>query len=290
MEGIEDKLSRFAYRDWMIDVKYGLSHLMDYLQDESSGYNSIKAIIEQKKESKEEAIQLLDSDGSLSMSLESAIFGKIKVDGVMRSADGLCSHGIMHVVDGMRAMRLDPKIKGAIVEMNTGGGEVTAAAMFRGAIKEMVDAGKPVIVYAHKAASGGIYSTVDATEIIASDEMAEFGSVGVMLSLNKELLSYVRQNVLSLYSENSPNKNRWFRDIIENEQNTKLAISELTRSDSLFMSAVKDNRPLKGTEAEINDTLSGLMFPAAEAKRRGLIDNIGTYQFAINKLKEYTNV
>jgi ClpP class serine protease len=55
-----------------------------------------------------------------------------------------------------------------------------------------------------------------------------------------------------------------------------------------FHNEVKSARRLTGSASNIVKTLSGAMFPANEAKQRGLVDSIGNFQYAMKRAKKMT--
>lgn len=60
--------------------------------------------------------------------------------------------------------------------------------------------------------------------------------------------------------------------------------------NEMFLDAVKEYLPLKGSKNDIAHTLSGEMFSAVEGKKRGLIDGIGGMRYAIQRLKSYADM
>src|SRR5690606_5279170 len=173
----------------------------------------------------------------------------------------------------------DPTVQGIIIEVNTGGGEVTAAQMLKSAITYAV-AKKPVITWGHFSASGGVLGTLPSSEIIASDTYAEFVSVGVYTAIDKEFAAWYREYVDQIYSEKSTDKNKDWRDYLEGDKSLfQKGVNEL---DDMFMADVKKHRPLKGN---VKETLAGGMFLAKDAKARGLIDGIGGIDYVMSRMK-----
>lgn len=235
-----------------------------------------------KERKAEQASYFLNPDGRQVYDTQEVRQGAIafmKLQGVMRANEGLSTRGIDSLVNELRQAYGDSRIEGAIIEANTGGGEVAAAQILRAAISSRT---KPVVVHANLLASGGILSTLDADEIIAYDDLSQFGSVGIFISISKQFVSWYNENVDDIYSNKSPNKNKAFRDLLSGNRET--IVDDLTRKDEMFMKAVQEARPLKG---DIEETLSGSMFMAKDAKRRGLIDGIGDTAYAIERLKSH---
>lgn len=87
---------------------------------------------------------------------------------------------------------------------------------------------------------------------------------------------------MDIYGEDAPNKNGDFRAALGGDYSKlQKRVSDLTRA---FHDEIKRDRPLRGSEDMIKETLSGSMFAAMEAKKRGLIDAIGNLPYAIKRV------
>ena len=204
-------------------------------------------------------------------------FAHIRLEGMMMSRDQLYGAGVGKVVDQIHAAYDDRDVQGVLFEVNTGGGEVTAAQMVAAAIQERP---KPVLAYGHLVASGGIMATMHADEIMASSPMAQFGSIGVMRTIPTWMFRYYSSYYKDIYSDHSPNKNRPSREY-ERTASMDAWVEELNELAIAFQEEVKAARPLRG---DTKMTLSGEMFRGKDAKTRGLVDSIGGYQKAFNRL------
>jgi len=63
--------------------------------------------------------------------------------------------------------------------------------------------------------------------------------------------------------------------------------NSLNKSDEIFMKEVKKHRKLKGDTKTRKETLSGAMFLSDDAKERGLIDGIGTFNYALKRINSH---
>jgi len=202
-------------------------------------------------------------------------FAHIRLSGIMRSD----SAG--YVVDAFTEAFGDPSISGVLLEVNTGGGEVTAASMIRSAIQGR---NKPVVTFAHLAASGGMMATMDSEEIVAAGRTARVGSIGVMMTLPKWMRSVYGEYFTDVYADTSENKNQAFREWLKTGE-TEAFREDLNALDKIFMEEMAAARPLNKETAA--DTLAGGVWLAEEAKARGLVDSIGTLNYALNRLASY---
>jgi ClpP class serine protease len=211
-------------------------------------------------------------------------FAHLRLQGVMRSKDGASSRGVNSLIEDMNAAFDNDRIQGILIEANTGGGEVTAGLMLQSIIEQSP---KAIVVYAHQLASAGVRATLPADEIIASSKSAEIGSIGTFISLPRNFAARYKEYFQDIYADKSTNKNAWFRQWLEGDLSGLKA--DINRSNDNFLADVQKYRELKGSEKQIEEVLSGKMFYAPEAKRHGLIDGIGGFQYAVKRLKANVN-
>jgi len=204
----------------------------------------------------------------------------MQLSGVMRAADGLSSSGIQTMTEDLRAAYANQNIAGVLIEARTGGGEAAAGTMLDATLR---DRNKPVLTFAHLLASAGVMGTLS-TEVVASGPMAEIGSIGTMMSFNKKLREWYNENFQDIYAESSQNKNKEFREYLA-EGSVRGYLESLNRFNAQFQQSVMQARRLRGSTEEQQHTLSGAMFFAEEAKNRGLIQHIGSFNYAINRLR-----
>ncbi len=202
----------------------------------------------------------------------------LKLSGTMTTQDDISSYGVGMLDSQLREAYANDNIGAVIIDTNSPGGEVTAMQMLVGAVE---DRNKPVLGFGRFAASAA-YGTLAATdEIIAADKMAEFGSVGAVITLDKAFLEFYAENFLTFYGEDAPNKNAEWRAALEGNFIPIQEIANKATRD--FQAQVSKQRPISGGEAYQRQTLSGAMFDAVEARRRGLVDGIGTMNYAISR-------
>jgi protease-4 len=203
-------------------------------------------------------------------------FALLKLNGVMRSNDGMSSRGVGSLIRDLNAAYDNQNIDGILIEANTGGGESLAGTMLQSAIEESP---KPVVVYAHMLASAGVRGTLAADEIIASGPGAQIGSIGTYITLDKDFARYYTRWYEELYADKSTNKNKDFREYLKG--NMEPLRQSINRSNDNFLKEVQQYRPLRG---DVENTLSGELFYAKDAKSRGLVDGVGSFQYAVQRL------
>lgn len=282
MEIPEYILNYLLNSTWAIDMEYGIAYLSKLLFEINSGikvdYSEVRAanlpIIINNAHVLEGSRYNLRSgnipDGSIV---------KMQLNGVMNYNGGACDYGVKGLADDLYSAYNNPKISGIVIETNSGGGEVSAGNALMSAV---ADKNKPVLFHAHTMASAALKAALPANEIIAADPSSKVGAIGVFVSLNKKMIADYTENVTDVYSEGSPNKNREFRKLLVGD------LSELqkmvNKTDSYFKADVVKYRNLRGNDQRVNDTLSGDLFFAPEAKSRGLIDGIGGMNYVLKRM------
>lgn len=275
-----------------IEFDFGLSELNRYLGDVAllqMGASYAELGIAERRASHRPRLVSLDADGyrfadTWSVHAESETkpgsIALLKLSGVMRTEGGISNPGIEGLANDLRAAYANDNIAGIILETRSGGGESLSGSMLKSVLSER---NKPVIGFAHMAASAAYRALSGTDEIIAASDAAEFGSIGTFYTIDEKTLSEYRERFKDFYGSNAPNKNGAFRAMLGGDYSKiqKEADDLTTR----FHEEIKRDRPLQGSEARIADTLGGGMFDAREAKKRGLIDGIGNLQYAVRRLE-----
>lgn len=273
-----------------LDFAFGLRAFMQYqseLQQVNAGASLADLQMRERRE--KELPHILTSAGPIRY--DAAMFGDnpgaqsaqrvamMRIDGVMRTSGSLSSYGAMEQTEQLRRLYADDSISGIVLQINSGGGEKQAGDVWAQAIAER---NKPVVAYAYTAASAAYRAASQADEILAYSDMAEFGSIGVMTSVDMAFLAMYSTFVMDIYGDGAPNKNEEFRAAIQGDFGPLKA--RVTRLTEQFHEQVRAARELKGSASKIQETLSGRMFQAVDAKQRGLIDAIGTLQDAAGRI------
>lgn len=285
-----------SYGDMCIEMNFGMRTLNAYL----SGIEAVRAGVpfaetpaaREKERTKSYVLQFDESgtfigaaigdDVVASREIAKGSIAVINLHGVMSSTDDVCSYGVGYQVAQLRAAYGNPQVQAIILDVNSGGGEVTAMNMMMQAISER---NKPIIGYGHFAASAAYGSIAATDEIIAAGDIASFGSIGAMMAIDMSYLEFYKRWVKFFYGDNAPRKNAWLRGAIEGD------FTDIQKDVNLytdkFHDTVKGLRALIGSENKIKETLSGEMFIAKEAKQRGLIDGVGNMNYAIKRARSW---
>jgi ClpP class serine protease len=268
---------------WLIDATWGMAQLSKYLSDidlieagasvSDLGYKAMK---------QEAALIVADRYAQRwGESPEDAeLINHVKMIGVMQPYGGMCSYGASDWAEFLQAGDRNPRVVAHILEIDSGGGAVSAGAMMHEAVKSLK---KPVYVLGNMIGSAAYLTAAAADKIYLSSEFAEAGSIGVMLSLDGEFLEWYKANVIDLYSTKSPEKNKEWRSILKGD--FKGITQELDETAEIFHSKVLEFRP--GVN---KNTLKGDMFKASTAIEMGLVDGITNMNGLVEQISKDLNL
>ncbi len=176
----------------------------------------------------------------------------------------------------------DPKNKGVLLYIDSGGGEVGASEEIRRMIVKLHEKGLKVAVYMADVTASGAYWIATAADKIYASEHTLTGSIGVFattIGADKLLNEYgVTQDgvITSPLAENPIAKplNKYQKELIE---------LEIGNTYSKFLKLVCNARHLDIKNKDL--FAEGRVFTAEDAKKLGLIDDITTLQGAIDALE-----
>ena len=173
-------------------------------------------------------------------------------------------------------------IDGIILKIDSPGGTVDGTKALADIIKA---ANKPIIAFADGLmASAALWVGSAADEIIAADNKTKIGSVGVMLSFQDIQPAYEKLGVKfhNIVATQSKDKNKVFEEIREgNYDNYRKEVLDPLADD--FINVMKANRP-----TITDDLLTGKVY-FAEDLQGTIIDSIGDFQSAIERISELIN-
>lgn len=284
-----------SFSDMCIELGFGMRQLNAYLHQVQllqSGAPYSSLFLPEKKEGTRASLLIFespsDAEGLLiegedvlaSSNTPPGSIAVIKLHGVMSSEDDACSYGVGYQVAQLRKAYGNPQIEAVILDVNSGGGEVTAMNMMTSALSER---NKPVIGFGHFVASAAYGSIAHADEVVAASPLSSFGSIGAMMAIDMRAVDFMRKHVRFFYGENAPEKNAGLRGAMADDFSH--IQNEVNLYTDKFHEAVAAVRPLSGSDKEKAKTLSGAMFIASDAKKRGLIDGIGNMSYAVKRAR-----
>ena len=274
---------------WGIDFDLGMQCLGEYLHEIDMAESGIK-LKDFAAEREKNCLRILSSsDNHISElsrrdveEIAPGSIAKLELSGVMRLHDGMSSMGTKSLEREINYAKSNPNVDGLLIEVSSGGGESVAGNHLHTVIKNF---GKPVVAAVHYAGSAAYKSIVKADEIIGIGELSSVGSIGTMFSINKKMLEYIKNNFVELYSDLSPQKNKAFRDLLNDD--TSGIKDDINRVAKIFQDTVVEGRKLNPDSKLTKDTLEGAMFLAQDAKKRNLLDQVGSMDLAISRLRSH---
>lgn len=194
-------------------------------------------------------------------------FAHLQLTGVMLSQDFLWYRGVNHLAAELIAAENNPNVVGILLEVNSGGGQARAGQMLLSTMESLT---KPVYVLAHYMASAAVMATLPAHVIAASSPGVEVGSIGTYVQIHKGAVKYENDNYKTIYAAKSTLKNRFLRAILKGDYDPYEKY--INQVNEMFLANVRKHRKVTA------DTLTGDMFFAKDAKAKGLIDMVKSYQ------------
>ena len=213
--------------------------------------------------------------------LSSDTVGVINIHHPIFKYDQQCGpKGTQTIINMMEGWKGEAYIKGVVLDVNSGGGQASGCSEFA----EYIDNySKPVVTFTKDTIGSAAYYFSSASDAIIAHKHADFiGCIGSMFySVNVEgILTKKGATINELYADLSPEKNKQSREL--NKGNERPLIEHiLNPSAQQFHDDVKKYRPQISESA-----LKGDIFSPSAALSKGLIDEIGTLESAIDKVFE----
>ncbi|HEY1631360.1 MAG TPA: signal peptide peptidase SppA [Rhizomicrobium sp.] len=213
------------------------------------------------------------------------------IDGTVRQGGVVADTSVIAGDDLAAAIRQatkDENIKAIVLRVDSPGGSVTASDQILDAIRKAQAAGKPVVVsMGMLAASGGYYISTSANRIVAEPATLT-GSIGVLtgkVAIGKSL------NLLGVSADDiGVGKNALFDSALTPFTPDQLANLN-HQADTIyadFTQKVAAGRKLP--LAQVQQIAKGRVWTAADAKSRGLVDQLGNFWTAVDVAKQLGHI
>lgn len=187
--------------------------------------------------------------------------GLINLNGVITKGGAVSSRGMLELSQSMKTIAKDERIKGFIINTDSGGGSSAAVKIMSDAILE-VKQKVPVYALIGKGgvAASAAYGIISAANKIFSEyEMNEVGSVGTMIQFEGVKNGNIDGDgvkSIRLYATKSTEKNKDFEQAIEKDNYDLIINNLLDPINESFIEMVQSNRPqLKGTKFDNGHTV-----------------------------------
>ena len=171
-------------------------------------------------------------------------------------------------------------IKAIVFKINSPGGSAVASEEIADEIKKI---NKTTVAWIREAGASGAYWIASSTDHIIANRMSITGSIGVIASylgfsgfLAEHNVTYERLVAGELKDIGSP-----LKDMTAKEK--ALFEKSLTQIHDYFIEEVAKNRNLK--EKDVKKVATGLFYLGAEAKKLGLVDELGSRDEVIDYIE-----
>ncbi|MCX7944290.1 MAG: signal peptide peptidase SppA [Deltaproteobacteria bacterium] len=200
---------------------------------------------------------------------------------------GLESIGNVDISDIVGEIMKDESIVGVIVRINSPGGSTLASQLIYEDIRRLSSVKPLVVSVGSMAASGGYFSAI-ASDYIIADELSIVGSIGVFF-LKPDISGLLKKlgvNYEPYVVKQSGDSDSIFRGLSDSEiKGIKNFIDEFYE---FFRSKVSLSRDID--ISKVSELSEGRVFTGAEAKLLGLVDGVGGYVLAEQKIRSLANI
>ncbi|WP_454788694.1 signal peptide peptidase SppA [Mycolicibacterium lutetiense] len=196
---------------------------------------------------------------------------------------GNSSAGGDTIAAALREAAADDEVSAIVLRVDSPGGSVSGSETIWREVVRIRERGKPIVAsMGAVAASGGYYVSMAADAIVANAGTIT-GSIGVITG---KLVSRELKDKLGVGSDSvrtNPNADAWSSNTpFTDEQHAHIeAETDLLYTD--FISRVADGRKL--SVEQVDEVARGRIWTGADAKDRGLVDELGGLRTAITRAK-----
>lgn len=269
---VEDMIKAKLYPDVSADSLY--SKDLDFVS--IGTYNKSKGIKKGDVDN-DKTIAIINSVGPIySGDSKSSLFGGNEQE--IRSAK---------FVEQIRDATYDDDIKAIILRIDSPGGSVIASDEMWEAIMEARKHKKVIASMSDVAASGGYYMAMACDKIIAHPSTIT-GSIGVILAIpnfegTRDMLGVTTDTISTTESA------QFLNPMYKFTEGDKAKLYTLSKTIYMrFLSRVAESRGK--TVEQIREVAKGRVWTGRDAKAKGLVDELGGLEFAINYTKDLIGV
>ena len=181
----------------------------------------------------------------------------------------------------------DNSVKGILLIINSPGGEVVASEELAKKVKEVSEK-KPVVAYIQTIGASGAYMVACSSNYIVAQRHAIVGSIGVRMDIIHfyNLMKKLGINVTTIKAGKYKDIGSPYRPMTKEEK--KMLEHMINETYLYFLTWVAENRHLSlNYTKKIAD---GKIYLGEDAKKVGLVDEIGDEETALKKLEELANI
>ena len=236
--------------------------------------------------------QVMQDNGSDALSMADH-FAVINIVGTIENTGGdelgLNQPSYHHTatVNYVKNLQYDSSNTGIFLYFNTGGGGVYESdELYRTLMDYKEATGRPIVAFfGPTAASGGYYISM-AADHISADRNTTTGSIGVIMSYTNVKGLYDKLGIHSEYITSGKNKSMGASDLDLTDEQRAIFQGVVDEAYAQFVGIVAKGRSMD--ESKVRQLADGRIYTAKQALDLGLIDEIGTYDDAIDAFSSET--
>jgi len=236
------------------------------------------SFFDDEEDQPEEYAYAINAEGVRIGSITDAVdngFAVITLRGAAMKYDYCGTPGTQSLIKALQQANDNPSLSAIVLEIDSPGGAVDGTEQLANAIK---NSKKPVVAYINgMMCSAAMWIGSAASQRIASAKTDTIGSIGTMASWRDTKIYWENQGVKfhEVYATASTHKNLPFREA-EKGNYESLITTWLDPTNEEFINAIQENLP----NAD-KTVLNGAAYIAKDAKKKGLIDKIGSFEDAV---------
>jgi protease-4 len=208
------------------------------------------------------------------------IYGEISFQNRGKEFIGRYFRGADRIIRRLYAIQQNPAVKAVVVRINSPGGTVAATQEIYNQLQELRKHNKKVVVSICDIGASGAYYIACAGDKIIADEGSLIGSIGVIIHVPdlSMLMEKLGVNIQVLKSGKHKDIGAYTRKMTEEEREILQGVVDDAYQQ--FYQAVKQSRK-NIPESMLKELADGRIFTGRQAKKFGLIDELGDYYTAI---------
>ena len=271
--------------------------LIDKIAYEDVYHDDIRTKLQVEKDEDYETISMLDYATNIATTTTNFETNKIAIiyaQGEITDGEGgIRTIGELSMRRSLQEARKDEDVKAIVLRVNSPGGNALTSDLIWREI-EVTKKVKPVVVsMGNYAASGGYYISCNANKIFAENTTIT-GSIGVFGTLPNITIAAKNLGINTVQVKTHQNASEYSPFVPLDDNFKKFTQEGVEHFYDIFLKRVANGR--KMTVAAVDSLAQGRVWSGADAKRLGLVDQIGNmndavkYAASITKTDKYSTV
>jgi len=245
----------------------------------------VDEIIKAQQSFKLELTNFSASAGTLSSTPQPKYVGVVNIVSPVTKYDQECGpRGMVSKEEEIKSLLQDDEVAGIILRLDTPGGQASYIDIISNTIR---NANKPVLAYVEGGAySAGYWLASACQEIYLSSKQDGVGSIGAYTTIAdfSKRFEKLGIKVMEVYAPQSTEKNKAYKDLMQDEPDETLLKEDLGELVDLFIASVNINRSITDEKA-----LAGATFRGDKAISVGLADGYKSLQQVAERVMELSS-